>query len=87
MDIKGINNNQVTHQFGVHNSTGKKEKDASSEMKIADKLQISEDAKKLMDDKQKGNKINTIKKRIEIGFYNSEAVISKVAERILNELG
>lgn len=49
-----------------------------------DKIEISQEAKILKD---KSLKINEIKAKVESGFYNSDEVISKVADKILEEFG
>ncbi len=86
MDIKGVNNNNQIHQaFGSVNRDNNVAKKAT-QPKISDKLDISDDAKKLTGDKVNVEKLNKIKNRIEIGFYDSDAIISKVAERILKEI-
>ncbi len=86
MDIKGINSNATNH-FNKLNPVEKKTSGKNNNVKHStDKLDISQDAKRLSGENVNSSKINTVKKRVEIGFYNSEAIISKVAERILNEL-
>ncbi len=87
MEIKGINNNQAAQYYKAVNSNAKKEPNEMSKPKVSDKLEISDDAKKLSGEKVDKAKINKIKKRVEMGFYNSNAVLTTVAERILKEIG
>ncbi len=87
MEIKGLGNNHIPQQYGTNGINDKKNESANKNPQPSDKLEISEEAKKLTGENVNAAKLNTIKKRVENGFYNSDAVISKVAERILNEIG
>ena len=87
MEIKGINNNQATQYYKAVNSNTKNEASETSKPKFSDKLDLSDSAKKLSEEKVDTAKISKVKNRIEMGFYNSNAVISTVAERILKEIG
>jgi len=51
---------------------------------IKDKLEISDDALKLM--KANPKDLNSIKSKIDSGFYNSPEVFNKLADTLLNEL-
>ncbi len=51
-----------------------------------DKIEISEQAKALQNTGETKN-LAEIQKKIDNGFYNSDAVISKVADAILKEIG
>lgn len=51
-----------------------------------DKIEISEQAKALQNTGESKN-LAEIQKKIDSGFYNSDAVISKVADAILKEIG
>jgi len=51
-----------------------------------DKIEISKQAKALQNTCETKN-LADIQKKIESGFYNSEAVISKVADAIIKEIG
>lgn len=51
-----------------------------------DKIELSEQAKTLQNTNETKN-LDDIQKKIESGFYNSEEVISKVADAILKEIG
>jgi len=50
-----------------------------------DKIQISSLAKSMNTASQE--KLQAVKEKIDSGFYNSEEVISKVADEILKEIG
>lgn len=51
-----------------------------------DKIEISSEAKALKNSGDVKN-LEEIQKRIESGFYNTDAVISKVADAIIKEIG
>jgi len=53
--------------------------------KVQDKIEISAEAKILQDQKHTA-KINAIKEKVESGFYNSDEVISKVADKVFEEI-
>lgn len=71
---------------GKPSSTGKlsKEEKESSVAK-KDTIQISKDAMMLASEGIDGT-INRVKANIASGFYNSPEVMSKVADKLLNEL-
>lgn len=50
-----------------------------------DKIEISIEAKELYELKR-AEKIESVKRKIELGFYNSDDVINKVAEKIYEHL-
>ncbi len=51
-----------------------------------DKIEISEQAKALQNTGETKN-LTDIQKKIDSGFYNSDEVVSKVADSILKEIG
>ncbi|MBI2420096.1 MAG: hypothetical protein HYV28_19720 [Ignavibacteriales bacterium] len=51
-----------------------------------DKLEISPEAKKLMDKNVSGKDFEVIKQRIQSNFYNSPEVLASVATSILKEI-
>lgn len=51
-----------------------------------DKLEISPEAKKLMDKNVSGKDFEAIKQRIHSNFYNSPEVLASVANSILKEI-
>lgn len=58
----------------------------STDVTKKDKIEISEQAKALQNTGETKN-LAEIQKKIDSGFYNSDAVISKVADAILKEIG
>ena len=83
MKISGINN-----AYHYTNEVNKRQqKNVSPEVAQGkDKLEISEKAK-IMNSQQveKAKDVDTIKERLSSGFYNSDEVISRVADAILKE--
>jgi anti-sigma28 factor (negative regulator of flagellin synthesis) len=81
MEIKSVlssvykNDDKVKQTSSKNNNVAKKDKIEISEQAKA--LQTTGDVKNLAD----------IQKKIESGFYNSNTVISKVADAILKEIG
>jgi len=66
-----------------------KAKDANegTEIKIQDKLELSDQAKNIQNSTNiQQNKLDKISERISSGFYNSNDVISKVADKIYQEI-
>ncbi len=84
MQIKGLGNsiNKLHEQYKKH----EKAKAEVGEKKVADKLEISEEAKLLQSQNISGKEAAQIRDKISSGFYNSEEVLNKVAEAILKEL-
>lgn len=58
---------------------------AAGATKIEDKIEISKEAKNKLSDIDK-QKVETIKAKIANGDYNTDEVIGKVADKILEEL-
>jgi len=88
VDVKGINNNYVNPN--LVNAYNKK-KSVPSEVtsksgKINDKLELSSEAKKLKGTEMDKAKLSEVKEKINNGFYNSEAVLNKVADKIYKEI-
>ena len=85
MNIKPLSNSNYYQQ----NSSGKvsesKEK-PGSESKIQDKLELSDEAKKIQNSNSNTKNLDEIKAKISQNFYNSDAVISKVADKILSTM-
>jgi len=61
-------------------------KDNKGVEKSGDKLEISKEALKIKDSSGELNKMDVVKSRIQSKFYDSDEVISSVAEKILKEL-
>ena len=81
MEIRGITTKVYQADDKVKSQTNK-----SQEPVKKDKIEISDEAKALQSDST-DKKLSEIKEKIESGFYNSEKVLSKVAESILKEIG
>lgn len=80
MEIKGI----TPKTFIVDES--KNTKATKKEAQKKDSLEISKEAKELLMKNEQVKDFSAIKEKIKSGFYNSDEVLSKVAERILKEL-
>ncbi len=72
----------------VYKSDDKVKQTSSKNNNVAkkDKIEISEQAKALQTTGDVKN-LADIQKKIESGFYNSNTVISKIADAILKEIG
>ena len=83
MNIKGVGNN-----LNRYAELYKKQEEASSNQaqKKADRLDLSETAKKLKAEGVDPKKFAEVKMRIDTGYYNSVEVIEKVAEEIIKEI-
>ncbi len=81
MEIKSVLSSVYKSDDRVKNTTSKKDNVVKK-----DKIEISEQAKALQNTSGTKN-LAEIQKKIESGFYNSEKVISKVADEILKEIG
>jgi hypothetical protein len=83
MDIKKVSGNQYFSNEILKNIE-KAVKDAPTGTK-QDKLQISKEAK-VMNEKVEASKLDVIKQKLAQKFYDSDEVLSKVSDKILNEL-
>ena len=83
MDIEKLSGNQYfSNEILKHKE--KTSKDAPANQK-QDKLEISSEAK-VMNEKAEASKLDVIKQKVAQKFYNSDEVLSKVADKILNEI-
>lgn len=80
MEIKGITPKTIIVDESKNNKSLKKE------VQKKDSLEISKEAKELQQKSEKLKDLSSIKEKIKSGFYNSEEVLNKVADRILKEL-
>ena len=82
MNIKGVGNNlnRFTELY-------KKQEEATSRQaqQKTDKLDLSDAAKKLKAEGVDPKRLTEVKLRIESRYYNSEEIISKVADEIIKE--
>ena len=83
MDIKQVGMISTVQSTTADDVKIKKEKAASDERK--DQLQLSGEAKELMQTK-KNAKIELMKARVESGYYFSDEVTEKTAEKIMKSL-
>ncbi|QQS35436.1 MAG: hypothetical protein IPM56_14460 [Ignavibacteriales bacterium] len=81
MEIKGISNNQY---FSKEVNKPKVEQENQNPQK--DKLEISREAKLLQSNSAETKDLDAIREKIDSKFYNSDEVLNKVAEKILEEL-
>ncbi len=63
-----------------------KQSDVSKQKLGSDKLEISNEAKSMVNQTANVKDLAAIKQKIDNGFYNSEEVIQKVASAILKEI-
>ncbi|MFN3695602.1 MAG: flagellar biosynthesis anti-sigma factor FlgM [Ignavibacterium sp.] len=64
----------------------KNNKSVKKEVQKKDSLEISKEAKELQQKSEQVKDLAAIRQKIKSGFYNSDEVLSKVADRILKEL-
>ena len=83
MDIKHVGMINTVQSTTAEDVKIKKDKAASDERK--DQLQLSGEAKELMQTK-KNAKIELMKARVESGYYFSDEVTEKTAEKIMKSL-
>lgn len=81
MEIRNILSSVYKTDDKFKSATGK-----NPELSKKDKIEISEQAKALHSTSETKN-LSEIQKKIDSGFYNSEEVLSKVADAILKEIG
>ncbi|WP_290663148.1 flagellar biosynthesis anti-sigma factor FlgM [Ignavibacterium sp.] len=80
MEIKGITPKPIIVDETKNNKSIKKE------VQKKDSLEISKEAKELQQKSEQVKDLSAIKERIKTGFYNTDEVLNKVADRILKEL-
>ncbi len=83
MNIKPLSNNNY-YQRDLPGKVSESKETSGSESKIQDKLELSDEAKKIQNSASNTKNLDEIKAKIDSNFYNSNAVISKVADKILN---
>jgi len=83
VEIKGISNNS----FFINPVKNKKGEQNTAPVQ-KDKLEISAQAmEKVAGGNLDQNRVNEINSKISSGFYNSDAVLNKVADKLLTEFG
>lgn len=80
MEIKGITPKSIIVEENKNNKSVKKE------VQKKDSLEISREAKELQQKSEQVKDLSLVRERIKSGFYNSEEVLNKVAEKILKDL-
>ena len=83
MEIKSLHSNNYLPKQNVGKEVSKHE-EASS--KQSDSIEISAKAQKLSKTVDNGKNLDAIREKVVNGFYNSDKVLSKVADAILKEL-
>jgi len=81
MQIRGLSNNPLF----VDSSKGKKT-NSVQQGEPKDKIEISTEARDLAKTDTAQQRLEEIKKRVDSKFYDSDAVLNKVADKILDEL-
>ncbi|MEP0859889.1 MAG: flagellar biosynthesis anti-sigma factor FlgM [Ignavibacterium sp.] len=80
MEIKGITPKTIIVDESKNNKSVKKE------VQKKDSLEISKEAKELQQKSEQIKDLSAIREKIKSGFYNTDEVLIKVADRILKEL-
>jgi anti-sigma28 factor (negative regulator of flagellin synthesis) len=86
LKVLGTNNFvNVVNETARKTETDKKENQPVSSAKF-DKVEISEKAKLMNEGKVSTKNLEEIKTKIDSGYYNSDEVLSKVADGILKDI-
>ena len=86
MDIKSVSNSNNVYLPKDLPQKGKDQKEGQ-EIKIQDKLELSEEAKNIQNSSgTQQSRLEKISGRISSNFYNSNEVINKVADKIYQEI-
>ncbi len=83
MDIKKVSGNQYFPNEVLKNKEKTSKNTPANQQQ--DKLEISNEAK-VMNEKADVSKLDAIKQKVAQKFYDSDEVLGKVSEKILNEL-
>jgi len=82
VQVNGVGNNiNRLHEQYKQNSKNKEVKQKNT----TDKIEISEEAKLLQAKNVDAQEISKVRDKIDNGFYNSDEVLNKVADKILKE--
>lgn len=86
MDIKSVSNSNSIYIPKDTPQKGKDQKEGQ-ELKIQDKLELSEEAKNINNSTStQQSRLDKISDRIKNDYYNSDEVVSKVADKIYQEI-
>lgn len=81
MEIKGISNSPL-----FVNNTKKNKPDAVQNQDAKDKIEISSEGRDMAKVELSPTRLEEIRQRISSGFYNSQEVFDKVADKLLVDL-
>ncbi len=81
MEIKGISNNSFIADTPKNIKT-----DSTSASEQKDKIVISTEARDLAKTEFSTNKIAELREKASAGFYDSDEVLQKVVDKILNDI-
>lgn len=80
MEVKGVS----TGSFFVNSTKSQKTEKAKTSPK--DSIEISTEARDIVKTELSQQQVNAIREKIASGFYNSDDVLNKVAEKVLGEI-
>jgi negative regulator of flagellin synthesis FlgM len=81
VEIKGISNGQYFSK-----EVNKPKSEQENEKSPKDKLEISEEAKVLQSNPTEAKNLESIREKIANKFYDSDEVLNKVADKLLEDL-
>ena len=85
MDIKSVTNgNNVYFQKDLPQKG--QDQSGNANVKIQDKLELSQEAQNIQNSANKVPRSEEISERIQDKFYDSDDVVSKVADKILSQI-
>ncbi len=85
MDIKSINNsNSIYFQKDLPQKG--KDQSGNTNLKVQDKLELSQEAKNIQNTDNQVPRSEEISRRINNKFYDSNEVVSQIADKILSEI-
>ncbi len=86
MNIKPLSNNPYFSR-DISGKTSDSKEQVNVNPKIKDKLELSDEAKKIQTSAANGKNLEEIKAKVANKFYDSEKVLNTVADKIMKELG
>ncbi len=86
MKVLGTNNYVNIVNETVRKSEIDKKENLSSASAKFDKVEISEQAKLMNEEKVSAKNLEEIKAKIDSGYYNSDEILTKVADGILKDI-
>lgn len=82
--MKDLDSTKVITPAAGNNTTAKENE---SQVKAADRIEISPEAKMLQSKNVSAKDLEQIKQKIGSNYYNSDMVLSKVADALLKDIG